>query len=72
MMYRADPRLLRREMRRRSLSVRELARQAHLDVQTVRKALEGRPITPASGQLISQALDAIPVFKVQIFLATDD
>jgi len=62
---------LRQELARRGLSSRELARHAKLSVLTVRSALAGRRIAPASLKQIAESLERIPVLAVADDLLLD-
>ncbi len=66
-----NARRLRQELARRGLSSRELAREAQLSVLTVRAALAGRPIAPASLKQIAATLERIPVLAIADDLLLD-
>lgn len=67
-----DGLLLRRQMVRRGLSARALAREARLNVQTVLAAMAGHPISVASFRTMSETLERIPVLDIADSLLIDE
>jgi len=66
-----NARRLRQEAARRGLSTGDLARQAKLSVRTVRAAMAGNRIAPASLRLIAETLARIPVLDIADALLLD-
>lgn len=62
---------LEHELALRGLSARVFARHARLSVLTVRAAMAGRRIAPASLKLIAETLAGIPVLEVADALLMD-
>jgi transcriptional regulator with XRE-family HTH domain len=56
-----DAAQLRYELARRNLTQRDLAHLAGLPEMTVSRAINGRPVVPATLRRIAEALDRTPV-----------
>jgi len=66
-----DGGVLRRQMARRGLSARDLARQSSLSPPTILAAMAGGPISMSSFRIISETLAQIPILDIAEALLHD-